>query len=397
MKRAVLVAGVALVLLAAAAPAFADDDRVGVQAVVTETYDSNVAASDAEAAAERGITPQDEITAPSLALNLSLPVSLQELFLKGSAGYDFYDHNRQLDGGQVDLLGGVHARLARCKGTVSGNLTYAQSELQDLSLIATRNLESDEIVSMDGSCGGQIGFAPTFAISGEWSQNSSPELFSSDYDTLNTSLGLAYRQPHFGELSAYVAYNETAFPNRDLLVGPATIQDGYSSYSGGVKYDRHLGARIEGTIKIAYTSVRPDLASTGGYQGLTYDANVTFRVTPRLTAKLDLERAVNPTIRPDVTYALDNSYSLEADYSVSRKIKISAAATGESNRYSGADLIPGFDISSETDWGVNGSVAYQLNRRIGFELDLAHVVRDANVTIFSYTDDRVGLSIKGAL
>ena len=392
MNKAVLAACASIGAIAVWQPALAaDDNRIDIQAVATETYDSNVARSDSFVAAERDIIPADSIFEPSLAIDLLLPVSRQALFLKGSVGYDFYANNHQLDNGRVDLQGGVHGQVARCKGTLSGDLGYSQTDLQYLSTVATRNAESDETIGLDGSCGGQIGFVPTLAVSERWSQNSASALFTSDYTDFSLKPGLAYRQPLFGELTTYFSYDQTDFPNRDLLMGP-----GYKAYGVGVQYDRHIGAKIEGTVRVAYTSVRPDVATVAGYQGVTYGADLSFHFSRLLQAKLTVERAIQPTIQPDVTYELENTYGLEADYTLSRKLKFMASISAQSNRYSGV-LDPRVDIASENDWGVNGSIDYQLNRRFGLSLQAGHEVRDANLTIFSYSDNRVGLSLKAAI
>jgi hypothetical protein len=290
----------------------------------------------------------------------------------------------------------LKGQIARCKGTLTDDFKYAQTDLQYLPIAVTKNTERDESIGLDGSCGGQVGLVPTLAVSEDWTDNSSAELFTSDYQALNLRTGLAYRAPRFGELSAFFSYDQTDFPNRDLLVGPATIQDGYKVYGAGVRYDHRLGARIEGTLTVSYSDLRPDDATVQGYAGVTFDADVTMRFSRLLQAKLTLERAVNPTIWPGITYAVDNSYALEADYTPGR-LKFVAGVSGGSNQYHGADLIPNVDISSESLWSVRGSVAYQLNRRIGLELDASHEARDANVAEFSYPDTRVALSLKAGI
>jgi len=375
----------------------ADDNRIDIQAVVTETYDSNVARSDAELAAERGITQQDWIFQPAISVDLLLPVSRQAFFLKGSVGYDFYADNHILNNGNIDLQGGVKGQIATCRGTLTDDFKDAQTDLQYLSLAATKNTELDETVALDGSCGGQIGIVPTLSVSERWSNNSAATLLTSNYRDFDLKTGIAYRHPRFGELSTYFSYDQADFPNRDLLVGPATIQDGYKVYGVGVQYDRRLGARIEGVVHISYTDLRPDAASVQGFQGVTYGADVTVRFSPLLQAKLSLQRGVQPTIWPGVTYEVDNSYGIEADYTLGRKLKLVAGASGGSDQYHGADLIPNVDISSETLWSVRGSIAYQLTRRFGLELDATHEARDANVAAFSYPDNRVALSLKAGI
>jgi len=398
VNRAILVASGLIVGLADSGPALAaDDNRINIQAVVTETYDSNVAASDAAAAAERGITPSDWIFDPSIAVDLLLPISRQAVFLKGSVGYDFYADNHILDNGAIDLQGGLKGQISTCRGTITDDFKYAQTELQYLPIAITKNTERDESIGLDGSCGGQVGIVPTLSVSEDWTDNSASELITSDYQALNLMTGLAYRAPRFGELSTYFSYDQTDFPSRDLLVGPATIQDGYKEYGIGVKYDRRLGARIEGTVSVSYSDLRPDDATVQGFEGVTFDADVTMRFSRLLQGKLTLERGVDPTIWPGVTYELENSYGLEADYTPGRKLKFSAGVSGGSNQYHGADLTPGVDISGESFWSVRGSVSYQVNRRFGLELDATHMARDANVPEFSYPDNQVALSLKAGI
>jgi hypothetical protein len=234
-------------------------------------------------------------------------------------------------------------------------------------------------------------------LSEKWSDNSATDLLASDYRDFNLKAGLAYRQPRFGELSTYFSYDQADFPNRNLLVGPASIQDGYKEYGVGVQYDHRVGARIDATVRVSYVDLRPDDATVQGFRGVTFGADVSMRVSPLIQAKLTLERGAEPTIWPGVTYAVENSYGFEADYSPGRKLKFIGAVSGGSNQYNGAALVPNVDISSETFWSVRGSVAYQLNRRIGLELDATHEARDANVAEFSYPDTRVALSLKAGI
>lgn len=375
----------------------ADANRIDIQAVVTETYDSNVARSDAALAAARGVKQQDSITEPSIAVDILLPVSRQAVFLKGSAGYDFYGRNTILNSGRINLQGGVQALLRSCKATVAGGISYQQTDLQDLSLVATRNVNDTRSVSLDGSCGGHVGLAPTLSVAQRWSDNSSPALQGSNYNEFSLTTGLGYRRPLFGELSAYFSYDQTSFPDRNLFGAVSILQDGYRDYGGGLRYDRRFGAKIEGDVKVAFTWLRPNDPAVRGFQGVTYGADVTVRFSRLLQAQLSLARAVNPTIRPDVTYSIQNTYSGQLDYTLGRKLKLVAGASGESDSYRGAVIVTNVDVTSDTVWDVFGSARYQLNRRVGFGLDIRHERRDANLTDFSYSDDRIGLSIMAAI
>src|SRR5215469_3478779 len=163
----------------------ADANRINIQAVVTGTYDSNVARSDAATAQERGVVPGDFITEPAISVDIRLPVSRQVIYLNGSAGYDFYAHNSFLNAGNVGFHGGVQALIRRCKATVDAGVVYQQSYLQLPSLAATRHQENTETISLDGSCGGDVGLAPSLTVSQQWTNNSAAELQTSNFNDLS--------------------------------------------------------------------------------------------------------------------------------------------------------------------------------------------------------------------
>jgi hypothetical protein len=378
--------------------AWADEpSRFNLQATANETYDSNVAQSGAAAAAQRGITPADTIFAPFLAAGLTLPLGRQSLFLKGSVGYSLYSKNTVLNSGAVNVEGGFAARVRDCKATLTGSYSNQRTSLQDLVVTVTRNIADTELVRLDGECGGPIGLGPTLSVVQQWSNNSAPSLFASDFRSVTATAGIAYRRPSFGELSLVGSYGQTDFPNRGLLVGPATTQDGFRDYSIGVRYERKLGARIEGTVRIAYTTLVPYAAGVAGYGGIEYSGDVSLRVSSRLQAHFSLGQAPIPTIVSNSTYSLERHYSAEADYTIGPKLSLRLSGSETTDRYNGAAVVSGVDIQRESAGTVSGAVRFKLSRRFAIELDGAHQVRSADVAIYNYTDDRVGLAFSAAI
>ncbi len=378
--------------------AWADDsNRFDLEATLNETYDSNVAQSGAAAAAQRGITPQDTIFEPIVAGGLTLPIGLQSLFVKGSLAYDFYSKNPELNGGAGHVEGGFDARLRDCKAKLTGGYSDQRTSLQDLTVAVTRNIEDTESIRLDGACGRTIGFGPTLSVVQQWSNNSATSLFASDFRSVTATAGIAYRRPTFGELSLFGSYGETDFPNRGLLMGPATIQDGYRNYSVGLRYDRRLGARIEGTIRIAYTTLDPYVAGVAGYEGIDYSADVSLRVSERLQAHVTVGQAPIPTIVSNATYSLESHYSAEADYTIGPKLSLKLIGSETNDRYSGAALVTGLDIQRESVGTISGALRFQLSRRFALQINGSHQVRSANITIYNFTDDRVGLAFSAVI
>ncbi|HVV72183.1 MAG TPA: hypothetical protein VHI52_11910, partial [Verrucomicrobiae bacterium] len=81
-------------------------------------YDSNVAGSSAQLAAQRGIERADITFTPRLDVNYFKQLGADSAFLAASAGYDFYQHNTLLNRERLDGVGGLNVRLADCDGTV---------------------------------------------------------------------------------------------------------------------------------------------------------------------------------------------------------------------------------------------------------------------------------------
>jgi hypothetical protein len=378
--------------------ALADEPRhVTITATANTTYDSNVAASDAATAAQRGIIPQDWIFDPGIGLDINEPIGRQAVFLKGSLGYEFHARNPQLNSQSIDLQGGVIGRTHSCEATLGGEYANARTSLQDLNVAVTRNIQDTETIRLDGRCGGRIGFGPTFSVSRQWTNNSAEPLRASDFDTFTVSAGIAYRRPSLGEIALLGSYSQTDFPDRDLAPGPASIQDGYRNYSVGVRFDRRLGARIQGTLQLSYAVLNPYVQSVEGFNGVDVRADISVRVSGRLTTHFGVVNGPEPTIVSNATYSLNTAYTAEADYQVNPRWTLKLAGADTMDHYKGALIVPGTDIQSESYWTITGTSHFQLSRRFAVELWASHQERNADINIYDYSDNRVGLSLSAAI
>jgi Putative beta-barrel porin 2 len=398
MRRKTILVLAAIGASASCGSAFADDaSKLHIVVTANETYDSNVAQSDAAAARARGIEPSDTLFAPLVAADLTLPFGLQSFFLKSSLGYDFYSRNRVLNSGTVDVDGGFAGRFRDCKAKLSGEYINQRTDLGQLALTVTRNIENTESIRLEAGCGREIGFGPTLTLAQQWSGNSAVQLFQSDFRSTVVAGGVAYRRPSFGELSLVGTYGQTTFPDRELGVGASAIQDGYRDYSIEVQYDRRLGARVEGTLKVGYTSLTPFAQGVAGYNGLDYKGDIALHVSSRLEAHLSAEQAIIPTNVSNSTYTLEKSYSGEVDYTVSGKLSLRVSGSDRTDRYSGAALVSGLDVQRQGIWIVSGTASYRLSRRFAVELRGEHQVSSADLAPYNFTDNRISLSISGKI
>ena len=104
--------------IGSAMPALAQSDTAPVSDVkfdVTAEFNSNVARSDAARAAARDLSRSDQRITPGLSVDLARNLGQTRLWLNGSAGYDFYRRNSQLNRERIGLESGIKQPVGPCR------------------------------------------------------------------------------------------------------------------------------------------------------------------------------------------------------------------------------------------------------------------------------------------
>lgn len=377
-----------------ACPAYGQETkRFDIQLNLVTVYDDNVARSGAAVAAARGLEQEDVIVSPTVTLDILQPVGRQALFLQGLAGYNFYNENDQLNRERVSLQGGASVALGPCVGALTGGFTRQQSELDDLSLIATKNVETLTTVGANAACGRPTGFAPTFSVEQQWLENEGALTGASDYQETTGEVGIAYRRPSFGELTLFGSVGRTEYEDRLANPGQSLEKDGYDVYSGGLRFNRRLGARLEGTLNAGYASIRPFSDATEDFEGFTYGADLTFRPSGRIDGTLSFSRSVSPSMRLQATYAVEEIYRLQANYRIGSRLALTIGGSYAESEYEGAGAGPTSGVGDEQIKSAFASLRFDLGRRLAVALGVNQQDRDADVPGFDYTANRVEFSL----
>jgi hypothetical protein len=395
-RLAAVAGGFALTLAAAGQPArAADPGDVLTASVSGETlYDTDVAQSDAQIAAERGIVLADEIYTPSVTVDAVKPLGRENVFLHAIASYDFYQHNTILDRERLNLNAGGGFEAGPCQATLTGDFARHQSDLQDLNLAVVRNVEQNESIGLDAGCPKPIGLSPTLSVTQVWDGNSDALVAISNYNSLNVTAGLAYSRPIFGQASIYGQYISAKFPNRLVFGAGGPTTDGYSLYAGGLRYDRKLGARIEATFKVAYVTLRPVSTATPGFSGLTYAGDVWVRATGKIKLHAHAERDTNPSNEINTTYTIEQNYLVEATYAASSRASLAIGASDSVLNYEGGSLVSAIDITHEQRKSAFATLTLAVGRRLAVIVDVREVMRTASLAAYNYDGTRVGLTLK---
>jgi len=375
-----------------ARPAVPNPEAPPITALFSGTYYSNIAASSAALAAARGLKRSDVLYAPALDVNLVQPMGGVSLFLLGQGGYDLHQRNSILDGARVNMQAGADARMEACTATPSGSYSRYQSNLADLSIVATKNTQELVSAELDVSCNLSGRLVPSGSFTQTWSDNTALPYKPSDYRSTAGSGSLQYKAGSVGNFSLTGQYVQTIYPHRAILGSAGLQSDGYDNYSVGLHYERPIGGSLEfaGSLSQDWISYR---GIGNNFSGITYDASLTYHAGPRLNISALLSRQTIPTNYLNAAYSVAESYSADADYRVSTRLSAKIGAMHTRSNYTGAALVNGVDVTAQTYWSFYGSLAYTLSPTFTVSLNAGQDQRHADVVGYSYSGARVGLSL----
>jgi hypothetical protein len=361
------------------------------------TYDSNVARSDDELAAARGLKESDVIFAPEVTIKFVRPFGPGQVILNADAGYNFYVENHVLNREAIDVLGGYATRILFCQETLTGGYDRHQSDLIDLTLPgqAIQNVISLETVKLAATCGHAIGLSPNFSVAESWRTNSNAILADTNNRTFAATAGVAYQRPAFGALGVFGEFDHVIYTQGIDFFG-FSIPDSLDVYAAGVRYDRHLGTRIEGTVTIAYTELVNSFPGAKGFSGLTYDADLTYHAGPRLNAHILLTRATLPSIVPNAQFQVVNTYKADLAYTLSRRLTAKLVGSINDRNYEGVTPFEGFDLTHQILYDVLAEADLSVSHRITLAFTAGEEIGNANLPEFDYLSTRLGLTAKAA-
>lgn len=384
--------GIALGAVALSSPALAQEGRrvdFGLQAQVE--HNTNVSRTNDAQAERRGLTPADTVFTPTATFDLLAPVGRQSVFIRGAVGYSFYDKNKNLNRERYDVSGGVNGHLGPCSGALTGGYTRGVNLIDDPTLIANvENIQDTEHVGVNLSCSRQTGFGITGSVSKDWTNNDLAFLRTSDSEMTSMMLGVTYSRPAFGTLTVFGNHQKAEYPKR-------LIDDGYDLNAFGVTFDRQLGARIQGSMTVAYTTVDPYAPPIPGLSSkkldtTAYSASLSYRASSRLRFQALFDRSVTPSSGIGRTYDLSETYRFSGDYDLGSRITVSGGV-GRVQRAS-AGVLPAqvVQLTDSELTSIFGSIRYKQSDRLAFVLAAGREERATNATQFDYTNNRIGLT-----
>jgi hypothetical protein len=367
-------------------------------------YDSNVSRISPAQAEARGLVAADQRFVPSVNLNISRRVGVFDLALNGSAGYVFYRRNTRLNRERIGLDGTLGASFSRCRVNVKSGIHRNQSDLADIAFIIddatereiVRNIENRLNYGFEANCGGQIGLRPTIGVQRETATNSAVRRSFNNFDRTDFLVGVSYVRPAFGELALIGQYEIANYPNRPRL--PNGDADGFVSKSMSLKFNRSIGANLQGSVSVGYTNLDPRRAGVAGFAGLIGSANLSATLADRLKLVLIFTRDTLPSLQADAAYRVGNSVALNSTLAISQRLTLKSGVSYRTRSLVGSGTQPGATpLTSDQRLEATASVGFRFNDRLGLSLDGLYDKRKSALALYNSDNVGVGFNVNLAI
>ncbi len=331
----------------------------------------------------------------------SRSVGLQGLALNANFGYDYHPNNDSLNREHLGFsaVGNV-AVGTLC--SVGGEADYnrAQSALDTLTVNVTQNTIQTYTISGSENCRTSGGLTENVQLSHSTTQNSNAGLV--DFDVNSVSGLIGYTNSTIGTVGLTVSYGRTSYGSDPLQLG--STPDLMDVTSVGVQLSRPIGARLTGSISLAYSHSadrpRPGAPVLGesSFSGLTSSVALSYLVGPRLRLNTHVARDVSASLLAGVGHSVVTSADLEADYTVSSRITASLGGSWSHTDYEGLDP---FVIQTTPKWQELSTffarTSMTFGRRWAASLEYRLTEGRADLSLYNYVSNYVGLTLSTSL
>lgn len=365
--------------------------KVGVRA--ESYYDNNISRSSSLLTSQRNLSKDDYVLLPAVTATLVQPFGRQSVFLNGDVGYAFHRYNDELNRRRAKVSGGVGGILGPCRPVLFGSYQAAQSDLANLDVGTTKNLQQVFATGVGAQCARSSGPGASFMVQRSDVKNSALRVKESDTTTEVANVQLLYSRPTLGTFSAGFGYSSSEFPNRIIPGRP--VGDGFFTQSYFVGYSRKIGQRLTVTGQGGLTHLKREFSPTGtdqSFNSKTYSGDVTYGLGERIEFEVRGSRAIMPSQQVGKTFDKTTKADALVRYKAGDRLSFEGGYSWQKIN-SNADTASALLVvtNAETD-AIYGNVSFSPNDRLSLSLNVRYEERDANLPQFTYTATRIGVS-----
>lgn len=391
-----MLGGIIAVAVAVAAPiavhAQTSEDRNEIQLELNSRYSSNIARSNPLTAGQRGLSRSDTQISPTLTIDLARAFGDNSAFVNGTLGYDIHARNSELDRERIALAAGGRIAAGPCRLSPDVQLSRRQSDLADLVVLNNavpadvKNVETRQSYGAELACGRVIGFSPYVGIRHERARNSDALRDLAEFNQTSYTGGIQYSSPAVGEVRAFVTRDETKLIGQPLAVGT----NGYRVTEYGASIERGIGTRLTANASISHSELTSRNPLIKKFSGLNWNLGLTVLVTERLQLQGSLGRSLVNSLSSNAAYVVDRPVSARVSYAINERLRFDAGGQFSKRRYVFAG-VPGSDfVERETRRTLDAGVSFRFSDRVSFRISGGHERRNANGTLFDYSNSFVG-------
>ena len=365
-------------------------DRFALEVRGHATYESNVAGGDKLIAALRQLQPEDTTYSLGTTATFQLPSGRNTLFLIGSVDFDRHQKNSVLDADNYIVTAGGSTQLGSCNAGAQASYSHRLALIQDITVPVAKNIADQEAGNLSLSCGRRAIVGSVTAGISKVDNNAKGASFI-DSTTRDASASIGYHRNAFGTLSLTTSYSEVEYQNPPITIPRSAT--GFHESSVGVSYSRKVGSRLSGSAGVNYSKLSSDGTSLNS-DSFGADADLNYRVSPRLVLDLTYSLGNDASAAADATYVRAETFRFSGDYKLNSRVSFQAAYATTNDEYRGGRPSV-LQIRESDEWEVSGGMAVKIGRKVSLTLDASHVDRKADLSQYNYRSDRVSVGIIG--
>jgi hypothetical protein len=369
--------------------------RFDVSVTARDAYDSNVLRGTAIRQSRPNASKDDVTFSPTIAANIMTPIGRNDVFLRGSVGYQFHRRNSYLDRESIGITGGTTLRvLGGCDTMISGDHQRRQSELTDfVDGLDPQNVAKTTTASIGFECETKAGIRSSLSYRRSTSESSSPIRVSSNYTLDGIDASVGFTRPAIGTVSVFGNYSGVAYTNRIAPIGGG-LTDGVDIYSGGLRFQRDIGARLKGGGSIGYSYVNQRIPGVPSFKGANYGLDLSYDSRNRLRLAIGLNKSVQQSNQIGVSYNVTRRANFDANYIISSSFRLAAGVFQQRRTSARTSVGPFFGQFNTNDKVLGGyaRLEFRGSGPISLGAELAHDRRRSNIAAFDYNSTRVAVT-----
>jgi hypothetical protein len=345
---------------------------------------------------------------PKATLSYGLGAGRVGLYGVGSYGRDIIRGNNLFRGADRHFYGaGASAMLSRCSLDAGASFRRNLVFTADVGVVGAIEQKTAQA---GGTVSCQIGSAISINGGINHADLRVARQVTGAFDSKRWSYtaGLVFARPALGRISLDGSLSDVDLLGRQVQTPAGPETDGLLQRSVRLGYQREFGSRLtlsvggsfldtapKSTQNVIIVDGLPQVVDRSSFKGAGYDANLTFRLSPRLSLIGTASRNVRTNGFVGAQFSVVDLAEVAGRYALPGGLSFTAGYSQRNARFRGAVVsavesrLRARDRFSRYFAQLGGDIG----RRINFALDVSHNQRRSDPSVFDFNSTAVGLTL----